>query len=372
MSISRRLSILLLQLIFIYALSGCGGSGGDGGSAISSESSKLSEENAVEVASIILKSTARSSEAANSANASRSAGSVSSSSSTPKISDSDLARLAGEAMKQPLDKRQGVSSDIAAGRVIGPQTINCDGSGTFTVTWDDVNNDGILESGDMVEFNFSQCSFANTPNTVYNGQLSRTISSPQVGTDDFRFTNFVITQSGETSGFDGLMRLSLTADGKVSIEFDNLKFTQNDETNTFDGDIAISVQTQDNIIVDTTVSGNKLALSNSDGTSTLSRYEYFTQVNNSTKTYTRRENGSITIDQQRFSGTIDFETLQNFEGELGKDPFVGEEKFTSQEDGSSVLLTADGDNVIIEVDEDGDGNPDKKIDTTWEELRSQS
>jgi hypothetical protein len=305
-------------------------------------------------------------------------------------------------MKQPLDARQGVSSDTAVGRVIGPQTNNCDGSGTSIVTWNDVNNDDIRGSGDLVEYEFSQCSFANTPNTVYNGQLSWTISSLELGTGDFRFTNFVITQSGETSGFDGLMRLSLTADGKVtiefdnlkftqsgetvgydglmrlsltadgkaSIEFDNLKFTQNGETNTFDGDIAISVQTQDNIIVDVTVAGNSLTLRDSNEKSTLSSYEFFTQENNSTKTYTRRENGSITIDQQQFNGTILFETQQDFEGELGKDPFVGEEKFTSQEDGSSVLLTADGDNVIIEIDEDGDGITDKTINKTWEELRS--
>lgn len=372
MSTFRRFSILLLLLILICVLSGCGGGGGgdNPNPVTSSESSKLSKENAVEVASIILKITARSSAAASSADAS--ASSVSSSSGSSKISGSDLAKLAEETMKELLDARQGVNSDSTVERVIAQQTISCDGSGTFTFTFDDVNNDGTLGSGDIVVFDYSQCSFANNANTVYNGQLSWTISSLELGTGDFRFTNFEITQSGETVGYDGLMRLSLTAEDKVLIEFDNLKFTQNGETNTFDGDIAITVQTQDNIIVDVTVAGNSLTLSDSNGTSTLSSYEFFTQLNNSTSpsTYIRRENGSITIDHQQFNGTIDFETLQDFEGELNNDPFVGQEKFTSQEDGSSVLITVDGDNVTIEIDEDGDGTSDKTINTTWEKLSS--
>ena len=79
-------------------------------------------------------------------------------------------------------------------------------------------------------------------------------------------------------------------------------------------------------------------------------------------------NASGTLDSSRLSGVIRYTTPVTFEGFDANYPQTGELLITGENSSARLIAAANGVDVTIEIDSDGDGTVDDTIMTTWTEL----
>ncbi len=218
--------------------------------------------------------------------------------------------------------------------------VDCD-TGQATVTWNDADDNFVISTGDTFDVVFDACYFADI-DTMFSGPMS--------------LTNLVVT--GDPFNQVAPWGLSLT------IGFDNLIGVVGVD-GAIDGDLDIALNSDDNVVVDLSLSTAALTASGFFDSETLSDFVLAETLD--LNALTQMINATGTFASTLLDGAIDFETLQDFMVMGDDNPSSGQ--LLISDSSSSVLLTVlDNINVQLELDIDLDGIIDQTIVVTWSEL----
>jgi hypothetical protein len=80
-------------------------------------------------------------------------------------------------------------------------------------------------------------------------------------------------------------------------------------------------------------------------------------------TFTQEHRG--TLSSPRFSGRVDYETLDMFQGAGEDPPFAGSLLITGRDEATILVTLLDDAGLQLDIDFDGDGTPDETRNTTW-------
>jgi len=233
------------------------------------------------------------------------------------------------------------ASGVQAAAVVQINSQPCD-SGTFSGSFNDVDNSQDLSTGDSLTINSSSCSFDGV---VMSGSLT---------VDNIIVTGGFINDIAPYS-FSFRMRTS------------NLSVTEGGETVVINGDVALQESTNDNITFTSSFSGNGIQIVTGGDTLILTDFTIDEIDNEATGAYSISVNG--TISSSSIGGSVTVTTNVAFTGVGALDPTAGEASCVGA-NGTSVRLiaNADGNTVQLQVDTDGDGTADNTIDETWANL----
>jgi len=221
------------------------------------------------------------------------------------------------------------------------QVVACD-TGEMTATWNDVDNDLELSTGDTFDIQFDMCFFQDSGATI-NGTST--------------VDNLVVT--GDPS--------SQVVPWGLAATFGYIDLTATDAFNTvtINGDLDLDMSSDDNVIIDASV-GTALLSVDADGVvESLADYLLTQVIDQNALTQAIDADGTFVSDI--LEGSVVFTTLESFF-------VIGEDNPSSgvlliNDLSSSVLVTVlDNLNVQLEIDLDLDGTIDQTIIVTWAEL----
>lgn len=221
------------------------------------------------------------------------------------------------------------------------EILPCD-SGEAAVTWDDVDNNLEISTGDTFDIVFGMCFFADSGTTL-DGTAS--------------LTNLVI----EGDPFNQIAPWAL----EMTLGFDSLSGMDSTGTAILDGDLNLDLRSDDNIVADILITTASFEAQQAGITETLSDYVLTQTLDLNALTQVLSANGTLT--STLLEGSVTFETLQEFMGTFDDNPFVGQ--MLISDGSSSVLITVvDNISVLLDIDFDLDGTIDQSITVTWAEL----
>ena len=230
---------------------------------------------------------------------------------------------------------------VALAADIITEDVPCD-TGEATVTWNDLDDNLVLSTGDTFEIVFSMCFFTDSGATL-DGPTSLT---------DIVVTGDPVSQIAPWS--------LVTTFG-----FDNLSATDGEGTATIDGSLDLDLSSDDNVVIDLSIATTSLTAQQSGISVTLSDYALTETLDLNTLTQIAGANGTLT--SSLLEGDVTFETLQDFTVIDDDNPSTGQ--LLINDGGSSVLVTVlDNIDVQLDIDVDLDGIIDETIVVTWIEL----
>ncbi len=223
------------------------------------------------------------------------------------------------------------------------QISDCDGGGTVTISADIADLlTPTLSPGDVFAVVFDMCNDAL--GTVTDGRLDYVI-------DAF---------SGDFLGgfYDLTMTLTMT-DFQVATAADVL---------TSNGDATVTLNTINAPAVSASLSGISFIVDANASSEIQTNYSSAQTLDAgiSPSPYTMSASG--TLDSTQLPGVVSYSTPEIFMGFDSDYPSSGQFLVTGSS--SSARLTAEGVNVLIEIDADGDGTFEESISMTWAELTS--
>ena len=221
------------------------------------------------------------------------------------------------------------------------EIVPCD-TGEATVTWNDVDNNLMISTGDTFDVLFNMCFFADTGETL-DGATS--------------LTNMVVT--GDP--FNQIAPWGLA----ITFGFDNLSGTDSAGTAIIDSGLDLDLSSDDNVVVNLSIATASLTAQQSGISATLTDYVLTQTVDLNALTQVISTNGTLT--STLLEGNVTFETLQDFMVIGDDNPSTGQ--LLISDGSSSVLVTVlDNINVQLDIDFDLDGTIDQTIMVTWTEL----
>jgi hypothetical protein len=221
------------------------------------------------------------------------------------------------------------------------EIVPCD-TGEATVTWNDADNNLAISTGDTFDVLFVMCFFADTGATL-DGATSLT---------DMTVRGDPVNQ---------ITPWSLA----TTIGFDNLSGTDAAGTAILDGTLDLDLSSNDNVVIDLSISTASLTVQQSGTNEMLTNYVLTATFDLNTLIEVISTNGTLT--SSLFEGTVTFETLQDFIVIGDDNPSAGE--LLISDSSSSVLVTVlDNINVQLEIDLELDGTIDQTIVVPWSEL----
>jgi hypothetical protein len=327
--------------VFVAACGGGGGSGGGGDSTIASGAPTgvtITTDNAEAVSAEVV-GTVGMVEGANTGTGLLTGVAVSTNGGSFNYADFSLAQLDRFAVLS----EQALSSGVV-GVVLPPTPEDCPNGGSVSIsgTIDDATGT-TLSPGDTLSLVFNDC---NIEGTVFTGGFDLTIEAISPG--------FLLATP--PSAFN--LTFSLVLDG--------LSVTEAGETFSSSGDMTLALSDDGAGNMAATMSGTSLTATVAGETKTLSNYTYVL-TEDALGHYTINIMG--TLDSTILGGSVDFITEVDFEGDGEGNPTVGQLHMSSTFDDSQarVIALADGINVRIDVDTDGNDGYVQTM-STWAEL----
>ena len=212
----------------------------------------------------------------------------------------------------------------------------CSGGGSIDVSLDDIDNNGVLSTGDTLTLLYNSCARSGT--TISGGLSISGFTSVKPSTAAF------------------------TTTGKIS--FNSFAYSDGATTGTINGTIDFSVSTSDGNIVNSTISNGSLAVAKTGATLTLSGYSINQTNNKSTGAYTLSASGTVT--SSALGGTVTFTTSTPYQGTGTANPSSGAIKITGAGSSSVTVTALDSTNIRLDVDSNGDGIVEPPpISMTW-------
>lgn len=227
----------------------------------------------------------------------------------------------------------------------GSGTYPCPGGGTASAVIDDVPPVDEISAGDSVSLTFNGCSddIDGDP-VILDGSVSFTVTA----------------SAGVPGGYDVTVRFV----------YANLALTMGTETITLNGDITAQASTPDQLIFTTIASGDSLraAISGPGGSMSarISDMDETRIVDLSLGTFVIRAAG--TLYRSDLGGSVDYETTTDFTGTADGPPGAGAMLVTGASPARMRIVALNSTDVLLELDEDGDGTFETAINTTWDEL----
>jgi len=233
----------------------------------------------------------------------------------------------------------GIAKVLVMDIIVDP--VDCD-TGEATVTWNDADNNLAISTGDTFDVVFAMC-FLTDIETTFDGPTS--------------LTNMVVT--GDPFNLIAPWGLALT------FGFDNLSATDSAGTLVIDGGLDLALSSENNVVLDLSLTTASLTAQQSGISATLSDYLLAETVDLNTLTNMISASGTFT--STLLEGSVTFETLQDFVVIGDDNPSAGQ--LLINDSSSSVLVTVlDNINVQLEIDIDLDGIIDRTIVVTWADL----
>jgi hypothetical protein len=221
---------------------------------------------------------------------------------------------------------------------IGPETTQCTGGGSVTVSGNLVNP-LTLSPNDTILFVFASC--------VEDGA---TVSG--------RFAMRVTSFSGDLAS--GAFSFG------VSVDLTSFAVTVDGETATANGKIAIAVNATFAGTVSMTVTSSSITIGDGASSLTLSDYSVTRTIDTVAGTFTLDAGGTLT--STAFSGAVTFDTTAVLQGTGDSFAFAGQVVITGANGATIRVTVLDSTFVRLEVDANGDGTVDTTVDKTWHEL----
>jgi hypothetical protein len=219
--------------------------------------------------------------------------------------------------------------------------------GNFTQDINDVEPMNQISTGDSVSFMFNGCVMEEEGSVVsLDGGISVTIDEV-TGVEGSAFTRKI------TFEFDAL-----------TMEFDGLSIGLN-------GGFTVEASSTDGTDLHTMIMGEMFSAVVRFGSQTESIRLYGFDLMRSVDAqggFTISYNAEITSSQN--GGTVTFETLAPFTGQLEGDPSAGSLRITGDGGGEVIVTALDAQNVEILVNTDDDPEPEATIKTTWDALQN--
>ena len=227
---------------------------------------------------------------------------------------------------------------------VSTNAIACD-TGEASVTWDDVDNNFVISTGDTFDVVFADCLLAETETTL-SGSIS--------------LTNLVVT--GDPFSQIAPWGLALT------IRFNGLGAFHSEGFAAYNGALDLGLSSEDNLTVDISIAAASLSLSVTVSFS-LDRIlsDYVLTETLDLNALTQVVSASGTFASESLEGAVTFETLESFEIMADDNPSAGQ-LFISDGSSSVLVTVLDNINVQLEIDIDLDGTIDRTIVVTWTEL----
>jgi hypothetical protein len=221
------------------------------------------------------------------------------------------------------------------------EIVACD-TGQMTATWNDLDDNLDISTGDTFDIVFEMCFSAGSGITL-DGTTS--------------FTEMVII--GDPFG-------QITPWGLVmTFGYDNLSATDPFGTVILDGALVLDMGSADNVTVNMSIAATALTAQQSGESETLSDYLLAQTLDLNALLQTINAAGTLT--STVLDGSVTFETIVDFVVMADDNPSAGQMLIAHAS--SSVLVTVlDNINVQLDVDLDLNGTIDETIVVTWAEL----
>ena len=328
----KNLYVCLVSLFTAGALSACGGGGGPDNAAVPAP---------LPTAAVI-----------DSGNAMAVAGAT----AEVALGTDDLGGIAGFtgltlSVPGGINKSGGIvaSAKLAQGGLglinfvpIGPETQLCTIRGSVTVSGN-LADPTTISVNDEIRADSDNCE--DEPGVVVDGLLEITITN----IDGDILTSDLV-----------LLSVELVATG--------FSVTENGAMMTATGDIGVTADNRTPPVVEGRVFGDRFSVTSMGRTDTLKEYLTIYTEDTSTFPVMWTNNAMGKVESSDFSGEVTYETPVTFAG-LGENyPYVGELLITGANGGTLLLRTINDQDVEIEANYDGLGDPDETIVTTWAEL----
>ena len=221
------------------------------------------------------------------------------------------------------------------------QVTACD-TGDMTTTWNDVDNDLQLSTGDSFDTQFAMCFLQDSGVTID-------------GTSTVQ--NVVVT--GDPA--NQVVPWSLVA----TFGFIDLTATDAIDTVTINGDLDLEMSSDDNVVINVSLGSALLEVDANGVVESLSDYLMTQVINRNLQVDLIGADGVYTSDI--LQGSVTFETLEDFMVIGDDNPSSGQ--LLISDSSSSVLVTVlDNLNVELGIDLDLDGTIDQTLVVTWADL----
>jgi hypothetical protein len=232
---------------------------------------------------------------------------------------------------------------------IGSGPVDCLVNGTVDISGDIQDpiavTAGILTPGDTFSVEYVACD--DGVGEILDGRIDMVVGDP--------FTGNISNGAYE-----------LTMD----IEISNFQVTTATDVITSNGDTSTTLNTLAAPYIEASVGGNSITVDANAGSETLSAYssEQTFDGRVAPAPYTMAAAG--TLDSTQIGGVVDYSTPVTFEGVDTGYPTAGVLLVEGENSAARLVAQANGVDVVIEIDADGDGVFEDTINTTWEALTS--
>jgi len=221
------------------------------------------------------------------------------------------------------------------------EVVACD-TGELTATWNDLDDNLQISTGDSFDIVFDVCFSADSGVTI-DGTTS--------------FTGMTIT--GDPFSQIPPWGLAMT------FGYDNLSATDSFDTVILDGELILNISSADNVTVSMSITANALTAQQSGESETLAGFLLTQTLDLNALMQTINAAGTLT--STVFNGSVMFETIEDFVVMLDDNPSAGQMLITHAT--SSVLVTVlDNIRVQLDIDLDLNGTIDETIVVTWAAL----
>ncbi|MHC4937492.1 MAG: hypothetical protein ACYTHK_00810 [Planctomycetota bacterium] len=178
------------------------------------------------------------------------------------------------------------------------------------------------------------------------------------------FDNCMIDIGNGVETFDGQMSIELVDSNTFKVTLD-LTITTDGQSTKIAGDMRLAYTDLGGTTERLVLTGNRLSLTADGETLSLEKYRYEEVLDWMTGDYSFDERG--TIRSSTTGGTIYFRTLESMIGQGDEYPVSGVIEIRGL-GGSTMTMTVVGNDIFVEIDEDGDGKIDEQYQTSWDQL----
>jgi len=202
---------------------------------------------------------------------------------------------------------------------------------------------GILSPGDSFRVDYVACD--DGIGEVLDGRIDMVVGDPFVG--DILSGAYELTMDIEITDFQ------VTTDSDVILS---------------NGDTTSTLNTLEAPYVEASVSGNSITADSNAGSETLSAYSSAQTFDGRVAPAPYTMSASGTLDSTQIGGVVDYSTPVTFEGVDTGYPTAGILLVEGADSAARLIAQANGVDVVIEIDANGDGTFESTINTTWEAL----
>ena len=156
----------------------------------------------------------------------------------------------------------------------------------------------------------------------------------------------------------------------MDIDITNFQVRTDSDVVTSNGDTSTTLNTLAAPYIEASVGGNSITVDANAGSETLTAYSSQQTFDGRVTPAPYTMTAAGTLDSTQIGGVVDYSTPVTFEGVDTGYPTAGVLLVEGENSAARLVAQANGVDVVIEIDADGNGDFEETINTTWEALTS--